>query len=176
MQLKIQRKGKSYDERCKSASLAVWISGLLFALHPVHVEAVAGIVGRADILAGIFFLLALIFHQNYYLEEEGNGKFTHCDKHLRCCNTSKYDDIITNASIETENNNNDNNFTRTQPDLYDHICNKNGNGSFMSQSTFGKNHSLHLVQVKKSCQICFIIRNKFYSCLKYQWIYYYILF
>ena len=28
----------------------------LFALHPVHTEAVAGIVGRADLLAGLFML------------------------------------------------------------------------------------------------------------------------
>ncbi|XP_071113753.1 protein O-mannosyl-transferase TMTC1-like [Haliotis cracherodii] len=35
-------------------------AGLLFAVHPVHSEAVAGIVGRAELLAAIFFLLALI--------------------------------------------------------------------------------------------------------------------
>jgi cytochrome c-type biogenesis protein CcmH/NrfG len=34
-------------------------AGLLFAVHPVHVEAVAGVVGRADILAAMFSLLAL---------------------------------------------------------------------------------------------------------------------
>ena len=33
---------------------------MIFALHPIHSEAVAGIVGRADILSGIFFLLALL--------------------------------------------------------------------------------------------------------------------
>lgn len=32
---------------------------LLFAVHPVHVEAVAGIAGRADLLAALFFVLAL---------------------------------------------------------------------------------------------------------------------
>jgi hypothetical protein len=150
MQFKTQRIGKSYEERCKSASLAVWISGLLFALHPVHVEAVAGIVGRADILAGIFFLLALIFHQNYYLEEEGDEKSTHCDKPLGYCNKSKHDDLVTNASIETENNNNDNDYTTTQTNLYDHICDENGNRNITSQSNYRKSTSLHLAKVNSN--------------------------
>ncbi|XP_051726642.1 protein O-mannosyl-transferase TMTC2 [Ctenopharyngodon idella] len=35
------------------------LAGLLFAAHPIHTEAVAGIVGRADVGAALFFLLAL---------------------------------------------------------------------------------------------------------------------
>lgn len=35
---------------------------MLFSVHPVHVEAVSGIVGRADILACNTFLLAFIFY------------------------------------------------------------------------------------------------------------------
>ncbi|XP_077450508.1 protein O-mannosyl-transferase TMTC2-like [Stigmatopora argus] len=35
------------------------LAGLLFASHPVHTEAVAGVVGRADVGAAIFFLLSL---------------------------------------------------------------------------------------------------------------------
>ena len=35
-------------------------AGLLFATHPVHVEAVASIVGRAEVLSAVFFLLALL--------------------------------------------------------------------------------------------------------------------
>jgi protein O-mannosyl-transferase len=34
--------------------------GLLFAVHPVHVEAVANVVGRAELLTAIFFLLACL--------------------------------------------------------------------------------------------------------------------
>src|SRR5262249_23452468 len=34
-------------------------AGLLFAVHPVHVEAVANIVGRAELMAGAGYLLAL---------------------------------------------------------------------------------------------------------------------
>ncbi|KAM4036107.1 protein O-mannosyl-transferase TMTC2 isoform 1-T1 [Anomaloglossus baeobatrachus] len=36
------------------------LAGLLFAAHPIHTEAVAGIVGRADVGAGLFFLLSLL--------------------------------------------------------------------------------------------------------------------
>src|SRR5688572_3353406 len=34
------------------------LSGLFFAIHPVHTEAVAGIVGRAELMAALFILLA----------------------------------------------------------------------------------------------------------------------
>ncbi|XP_069696734.1 protein O-mannosyl-transferase TMTC1-like [Periplaneta americana] len=38
-------------------------AGLLFAAHPIHTEAVTGIVGRADVLACVFFLLSfLVYH------------------------------------------------------------------------------------------------------------------
>lgn len=36
------------------------VAGVLFAVHPVHVEAVAGIVSRADLLSCVFFIIALI--------------------------------------------------------------------------------------------------------------------
>ncbi|XP_025786654.1 transmembrane and TPR repeat-containing protein 1 [Puma concolor] len=35
-------------------------TALLFAVHPIHTEAVAGIVGRADVLACLLFLLAFL--------------------------------------------------------------------------------------------------------------------
>jgi protein O-mannosyl-transferase len=34
------------------------LGGLVFAVHPVHVEAVANVVGRAELLAAVFFLAA----------------------------------------------------------------------------------------------------------------------
>ncbi|XP_058138973.1 protein O-mannosyl-transferase TMTC1 [Dasypus novemcinctus] len=37
-----------------------FLTALLFAVHPVHTEAVAGIVGRADVLACLLFLLAFL--------------------------------------------------------------------------------------------------------------------
>lgn len=32
---------------------------ILFAIHPIHTEAVAGVVGRADLLCALFFIIAL---------------------------------------------------------------------------------------------------------------------
>ena len=40
----------------------ILMATMLFSVHPIHCEAVAGIVGRADVLACIFFLLAFLFH------------------------------------------------------------------------------------------------------------------
>ncbi|XP_008399434.1 transmembrane and TPR repeat-containing protein 1 isoform X1 [Poecilia reticulata] len=50
-------------ERCvfKNPCLA-FITALLFAVHPVHTEAVSGIVGRADVLACLLFLLTFHFY------------------------------------------------------------------------------------------------------------------
>ncbi|XP_071455403.1 protein O-mannosyl-transferase TMTC4-like [Hetaerina americana] len=42
---------------CPRASL---LAALLFAVHPIHAEAVAGIVGRADLLCALFFLLSFL--------------------------------------------------------------------------------------------------------------------
>ncbi|XP_013195025.1 protein O-mannosyl-transferase TMTC4 [Amyelois transitella] len=48
-----------------------YIASLLFSVHPVHTEAVCGVVGRADLLAGTTFFLVIIFYnkamtnQNY---------------------------------------------------------------------------------------------------------------
>ena len=36
------------------------LAGLLFALHPIHTEAVAGIVGQAELLCAALSILALM--------------------------------------------------------------------------------------------------------------------
>ncbi|XP_045491997.1 protein O-mannosyl-transferase TMTC1-like [Colias croceus] len=38
------------------------LAGLLFAVHPIHTEAVSGVVGRADVLACFFFLSSLLMY------------------------------------------------------------------------------------------------------------------
>jgi hypothetical protein len=40
-------------------------AGLLFAVHPVHVEAVANVVGRAEILAGVFLLASALCYLRF---------------------------------------------------------------------------------------------------------------
>ncbi len=50
---------------CRRIGLSEMVSlaaGLLFAVHPIHSEVVAGVVGRADILAAMGVLLALLSH------------------------------------------------------------------------------------------------------------------
>ena len=42
-----------------SGDRAALVAGLLFATHPVHVEAVANVVGRAELMAALFALLAV---------------------------------------------------------------------------------------------------------------------
>ena len=40
-------------------------AGILFSVHPIHSEAVCGIVGRADILSAVFYLLTLLVHKSH---------------------------------------------------------------------------------------------------------------
>ena len=40
--------------------LASGMAALLFSVHPVHVEAVAGLVSRADIMAALAMMLSMI--------------------------------------------------------------------------------------------------------------------
>ncbi|KAK6482402.1 protein O-mannosyl-transferase TMTC2-like isoform X1 [Huso huso] len=51
------------------------MAGLLFASHPVHTEAVAGIVGRADVGAALFFLLSLLCYMRHC---SLRGQSAHC--------------------------------------------------------------------------------------------------
>ena len=38
------------------------VASVLFCFHPIHVEAVASLVGRADSLCGMFYLLSMVCH------------------------------------------------------------------------------------------------------------------
>jgi protein O-mannosyl-transferase len=52
-----------------SGERAALAAGLVFAVHPVHVEAVANIVGRAEVMAALFVLLAVyaaLAHDNLW--------------------------------------------------------------------------------------------------------------
>jgi tetratricopeptide (TPR) repeat protein len=42
---------------------AAGVAGIAFAVHPVHTEAVAGISGRPELLAAVFYLLAMHLHR-----------------------------------------------------------------------------------------------------------------
>uniref|UniRef100_A0AAY4D765 dolichyl-phosphate-mannose--protein mannosyltransferase n=1 Tax=Denticeps clupeoides TaxID=299321 RepID=A0AAY4D765_9TELE len=48
-------------ERCVfNDGCRAFLTALLFAVHPIHTEAVSGVVGRADVLACLLFLLAFL--------------------------------------------------------------------------------------------------------------------
>ncbi|ELU11461.1 hypothetical protein CAPTEDRAFT_171248 [Capitella teleta] len=49
------------------------LAGAIFASHPIHTEAVAGIVGRADLLACLFFLLALLCYMRFCKQRDKPG-------------------------------------------------------------------------------------------------------
>lgn len=51
------------------------VAGMLFAVHPVHVEAVASVVGRADVLAALFYLAALLA---YMRAASGSRRMSRC--------------------------------------------------------------------------------------------------
>lgn len=66
------------------------ISGLLFAVHPVHVEAVSNVTGRAEILSAFFALLAVYIHVTFYSTSEknktkGNGILYYVLSVIICC-------------------------------------------------------------------------------------------
>jgi protein O-mannosyl-transferase len=49
---------------------AAWLGAALFAVHPLHVEAVGNIVGQAELLAALFILVALLI----FLRARRRGK------------------------------------------------------------------------------------------------------
>ena len=62
-------------------SVAAAVAALLFAVHPVHTEAVAGVVGRAEVLSAVFFFAALLSYRRHVelrraqeCEESGKGR------------------------------------------------------------------------------------------------------
>ena len=55
----------------------VWpalIAGLLFAVHPIHTEAVAGLVGRTELLSGIFYILAFLAYHRATVADGKQGR------------------------------------------------------------------------------------------------------
>ena len=52
-------------------SVVPWIGAALFAVHPLHVEAVAWVQGNKDLLASVFFLAAFLSYVKYSSGREG---------------------------------------------------------------------------------------------------------
>jgi len=59
-------------------SLFPFFAGMAFALHPIHTESVANLAGRAEVLAGFFYVISIFFYvsallpgsQNYHQQPQ----------------------------------------------------------------------------------------------------------
>ena len=56
----------------RAVRITVIATGLLFGLHPLHVESVAWVAERKDLLCAFFFLLAIIAYTHYVKEINAN--------------------------------------------------------------------------------------------------------
>ncbi|MFT6922738.1 MAG: tetratricopeptide (TPR) repeat protein [Crocinitomicaceae bacterium] len=60
-------------KKLKFSPLVAFIGALLFGMHPMHVESVAWISARKDVLYTFFFLISIITYL-YYIRKEGKYK------------------------------------------------------------------------------------------------------
>uniref|UniRef100_UPI00398EE257 protein O-mannosyl-transferase TMTC4 isoform X4 n=1 Tax=Pristiophorus japonicus TaxID=55135 RepID=UPI00398EE257 len=71
--------GLAHDEKGKLLNMAPkasFLAAVLFAVHPVHTESVAGIVGRADLLCALFFILSFISYCKAFRKCDTGGEFS----------------------------------------------------------------------------------------------------
>ena len=62
---------------CEQAPSLSVLCGLFFASHPIHTEAVSNVVGRADLLCGLFYLLTILSYINCFSDastSDGNKR------------------------------------------------------------------------------------------------------
>lgn len=57
----------------KGSHLTGFVVAVIFGIHPMHVESVAWISGRKDVISGMFFLLSLIAYLKYIQQAEQKG-------------------------------------------------------------------------------------------------------
>lgn len=65
------------------------IAGLLFASHPIHTEAVAGIVGRADLAACNFYLLSFLIYVLHVKYRDNMCLQVMLNHYCACCDSVK---------------------------------------------------------------------------------------
>ena len=60
-----QRAGRSELLTDRALLITAGVTGLLFGLHPIHVESVAWVAERKDLLCALFFLLSITWYTKY---------------------------------------------------------------------------------------------------------------
>jgi hypothetical protein len=54
--------------------IAAGVAGLLFGIHPIHVESVAWVSERKDLLCALFYLLSVLAYTKYATDAKGRGQ------------------------------------------------------------------------------------------------------
>ncbi len=67
----LRRRGGGLDER--GGLIAAGVTGLLFGIHPLHVESVAWVSERKDVLYALFYLLGILAYLRYAEERKEGG-------------------------------------------------------------------------------------------------------
>ncbi len=69
----------SLDDR--TGLVAAGVTGLLFGIHPMHVESVAWVAERKDLLCALFFLLSIMAYIRYASSQKSAVKMQRSDEH-----------------------------------------------------------------------------------------------
>ena len=58
----------------RSAMSSAWMVAAVFAVHPLHVESVAWVIERKDVLSGLFYLAAVLAWMRF-VEQPRRGRY-----------------------------------------------------------------------------------------------------
>ena len=79
----LQARGNPFFSNERAVLIAGGVVGVLFGLHPVHVESVAWAAERKDLLYSLFYLLSVMSYANYACCQEESGSKDACYKASR---------------------------------------------------------------------------------------------
>lgn len=63
--------------------IAAGVAGILFGIHPLHVESVAWASDRKDVLCALFYLLSSYYYLKYITTSETLDNYKHCIRNTR---------------------------------------------------------------------------------------------
>lgn len=80
---KLKNQSEVGVERNKTFLLAACVTGILFGIHPIHVESVAWASERKDLLCALFFMLALLV----YIKDASSEKSSDKEPYMHMCSS-----------------------------------------------------------------------------------------